>query len=59
VWETPERWARVKVQEFVPALLEEEVTALLGLPFFVRCTKEVGELLPRKRTGSIWAGRTW
>jgi len=29
-WETLEVWARVKVQEFVQALLEEEVSALLG-----------------------------
>jgi putative transposase len=29
-WETLEVWARVKVQEFVQAVLEEEVTALLG-----------------------------
>lgn len=29
-WETLEAWARRKVQEFVQALLEEEVTELLG-----------------------------
>jgi transposase-like protein len=29
-WEALEAWARVKVQEFVQAVPEEEVTALLG-----------------------------
>jgi transposase-like protein len=29
-WETLEAWVRVKVQEFVQAVLEEEVTEALG-----------------------------
>src|SRR5260370_5141229 len=35
-WQTLEAFARAKVQDFVQALLEEEVTALLGRPKSVR-----------------------
>src|SRR5262245_65976362 len=35
-WETLEAWVRGKVQEFVQAVLEEEVTEALGRPRYAR-----------------------
>jgi len=48
VWETLEAFARAKVQEFIQALLEEEVTALVGRR---KSERRVPEAAPVYRNG--------
>ena len=48
-WDDLEEWVRRKVQEFLPSLLEEEITELLGRKKSERC--KVVDNLPAYRNG--------
>jgi len=49
IWDNLEEWVRRKVQEFIQALLEDEITELLGRPKSAR--RQVVDSLPVYRNG--------